>query len=505
MEKFFRCHSRFPFERKSIPSFHFALEVISASMGEQEAERFQDLLKLATRTGPFVQEAFDPENTDWSFIKILVVGAGGLGCELLHCLALSGFTDIHVIDMDTIDLSNLNRQFLFRNDDIGQPKSIVAANFINKRCPWVTVTPHFGRIENESDDFYKSFDIVILGLDSIHARTWINAKYASLVEYSFDDGKMEITKATPIIDGGTEGFKGSARIINFGKTACINCTLYLFPPQRGVPMCTLENVPRVPEHCVLYIKGKTWEVEKPFGVDDKGEMVHLDGDNPEHIIWVMQKAKERQEKFKLEGNIDFAFTQGVVKNVIPAVGFTNAMVAAMCVNEALKMAVGLARNMDCFAFYDGSKAGVASSMNVMFPDPSCPVCQVQTVKLQKDWTPQQAIDFAVRSLKETVKALPGCSWPHDGEGKPLADLPADQVVEANIVADLGADVRVPLKYVESNPLSYKTKESANQPLGTTLAAAAKDNGRECGNIVRIEISGGPMLKTNVLNVLATFA
>jgi ubiquitin-activating enzyme E1 C len=84
-----------------------------------DGERWRDLDVLLTRQGNLVGPGFEPGPECREFIqgedcRILCIGAGGLGCEILKDLALTGFVNIDVIDMDTIDVSNLNRQFLFR-------------------------------------------------------------------------------------------------------------------------------------------------------------------------------------------------------------------------------------------------------------------------------------------------------------------------------------------------------------------------------------------------------
>lgn len=196
--------------------------------------RWSHLQKILGRSGPFCHPQFEPSSENLTFIqetcKILVVGAGGLGCELLKDLALMGFKSIHVIDMDTIELSNLNRQFLFRRKDIGQSKAEVAARFVNERIRGCNVVPHFAKIQDFDESFYSTFHIIVCGLDSIIARRWINGMLISMLQYD-EDGQLDESTIIPLIDGGTEGFKGNARVIMPGLTACIDCTLDLFPPQ----------------------------------------------------------------------------------------------------------------------------------------------------------------------------------------------------------------------------------------------------------------------------------
>lgn len=74
------------------------------------------------------------------------MGAGGIGCELLKSLVMTGFKHIEVIDLDTIDISNLNRQFLFTKEDVGKYKSEVARDAIKKRFPEVEIKAYVGNV-----------------------------------------------------------------------------------------------------------------------------------------------------------------------------------------------------------------------------------------------------------------------------------------------------------------------------------------------------------------------
>jgi ubiquitin-activating enzyme E1 C len=221
-----------------------------------KTKQFEDLDNLLERPSKFAKEDFEPDPDFKEMVfdnaKVLVIGAGGLGCEILKNLALSGIRDIHVIDLDTIDVTNLNRQFLFRKEDVGSYKAQAAANFIMKRCPGVKVTPYNEKIQTFDEEFYSQFQVIVAGLDNVEARQWLNMTLHNMVKFDPETKKPDMATVIPMIDGGTEGFKGQARVIMPFVSGCFECTISTLPPQETYPMCTIAETPRLPEHCIQH-------------------------------------------------------------------------------------------------------------------------------------------------------------------------------------------------------------------------------------------------------------
>lgn len=349
---------------------------------------------LLQNVGPFnvSAEEYDPVGASVPLreSKVLVIGAGGLGCEIIKNLALTGFKNIWIIDMDTIDLSNLNRQFLFRKSDIGKLKAEVAAKFVLERLddPDLNITPYFGKIQDKPKEFYKQFSCIISGLDSVEARRWINATVMSLVDPTFEH-------IIPLIDGGTEGFRGQSRVIIPTITSCYECTLHMLTPKVTYPVCTIANTPRLPEHCIEWAN----EIEWPRHFKHK-----FDGDNPDHVDWMYKTALERARSFNIDG-VTRSLTLGVVKSIIPAIASTNAVIAASCCNEAFKIITDANGILENYMMYSGDDQVFTYTFNSS-KNPQCPICGTQTkfVRCQNWWTLERFIEELTKIPEIQVKS-----------------------------------------------------------------------------------------------------
>jgi len=144
--------------------------------------------------------------------KVLVIGAGALGNEILKNLVLLGFRRIVVVDSDRIDVSNLSRTILYRSEDVGDFKVEVAARVCAAISPDVVVQPIIANVLRDCGlGLFHWSDIVLAGLDNREARLWLNRS------------SWKVNR--PWIDGAIEGINGVARVFIPGAPPCYECTL----------------------------------------------------------------------------------------------------------------------------------------------------------------------------------------------------------------------------------------------------------------------------------------
>ena len=160
--------------------------------------------------------------------KVLMVGAGGLGSPISIYLTLAGVGTIGIVDFDTVDVTNLQRQILHQNDDIGRPKVQSAKETLLSYNPDVNVVIHEEPLLSDNAmEIISGYDVIINGADNFPARYLVN-------DASYLCGK-------PLVDGSILLFDGQSTVYIPGN-GCYRCLFPTPPPPGEVPSCAEAGV-----------------------------------------------------------------------------------------------------------------------------------------------------------------------------------------------------------------------------------------------------------------------
>lgn len=182
-------------------------------LSERERERYKRQMMLFGEEG---QERLKKAH-------IFIAGAGGLGSPVSLYLAVAGVGTITIVDMDVVDQSNLNRQILHTDRDIGRKKTVSAEEKLTAINPDITVHAIDTRIdESNAAGLIGNADGIVDAMDNYPIRYLLN--------------DVAVQKNIPLFHGAIRGFYGQATTIIPGKTPCLKCIFPKAPPQEVFPV-----------------------------------------------------------------------------------------------------------------------------------------------------------------------------------------------------------------------------------------------------------------------------
>jgi len=221
--------------------------------------------------------------------KVFIVGSGALGCEFLKNLALMGVScnkqgKLTITDDDVIEKSNLSRQFLFRDWNIGQAKSTVAASAAGLINPRLNIEALQNRAapetENVFDDtFWENLNVVINALDNVNARLYIDQRCLYFQK--------------PLLESGTLGTKCNTQMViphlteNYGASRD--------PPEKQAPMCTVHSFPHNIDHCLTWARSEFEGLLEKTPAEVNAYLI-----NPNEYTSAMKNAGDAQARDNLE-------------------------------------------------------------------------------------------------------------------------------------------------------------------------------------------------------------
>jgi molybdopterin/thiamine biosynthesis adenylyltransferase len=161
--------------------------------------------------------------------KVLVIGAGGLGCPILQYLATAGVGTIGIVDFDIIEIHNLHRQILYTEETVGQAKTPTAKAVVQKLNPLITVIPFEEKLTPENaSQIIQGFDFVVDGSDNFKTRYLVN------------DTCVNLNKT--LVYGSILKFEGQVAVFNHNGSKNLRDLFPEMPDPKDVPNCNLNGV-----------------------------------------------------------------------------------------------------------------------------------------------------------------------------------------------------------------------------------------------------------------------
>lgn len=245
--------------------------------------------------------------------RVLIVGVGGLGCEIAKNLTMLGVGHIDLVDLDIIEHSNLNRQILFAGAKLGEPKATVAAKKLAEINPNITIKGYHSSLERLNPVLYQAADVIVGGLDSMNARLNLNAQC--------------IRFRKPLVDGGVSGYHGHTYTVFPYKNACYECDPLPEVENDEMAACTVVGIPRKRIHCVfkgdMAFKEEFERDPNPKNIDD--------------IKYIQKVANELVNKHKFLPE----YTEDDIVKIIdrhdPGIITINAVISALQSHEVIKI------------------------------------------------------------------------------------------------------------------------------------------------------------------------
>lgn len=305
---------------------------------------------------------------------VMIVGVGAIGCEVAKNLSLMGVGRLILVDNDVIELSNLSRQMLFTDEDIGKPKAIVAAEKLKRMNPSIKVDAYFEDVRRLDQSIFQETKVIVSCLDNWPVRRWVNS--------------LAIELSKTLVDTSMDGFYANLQVVIPGKTPCLECHGdELIPKEIQLAECTLRK--RMPKDLVEELNENGIKIdlktaEKLFELNIKTAY-----DIKYAQVGILEKLDKRTRKKIQE-------LQEKLKPKMPALQCVAALISGIASTETIKILHegGLGEIIKDLLVYDG----LSNRFTYVHLErkESCFVCG--------DAVRQEAITIPVR-LTETVLDL----------------------------------------------------------------------------------------------------